>query len=469
MDLNTDLPDRLRRRLKTTLALTRAGLIYERVAQAFWPFFSLLFLALGVRLLGLHTLPGDAALTAVSAVLAVAALVSLVMGARAFTRPTAGEVIARVDARLNGRPLQALSDAQGTQSSEASDALWRAHLERMAARVVDAKPVPPEPALAPRDPYGLRLMALTVLGMGVVFGSLGTATTVARGNADTEIAMGPIWEGWIKPPSHTGKPTLYMQDLDDRFDAPKGSEVTVRLYGTGEDGDVLELRETVSGDESATATADTDFDIQRAGEIEIDGPSGRLWNVALVPDARPTAELVEQMSRAASGETRQPYRLTDDFGVTRAVIVIERDLDAVTRRYGFAMAPEERAPLEVDVVLPQSGSRTEIDGVFAENFSEHPYSGLPVMISMRAYDAAGQESDAALGEAVLPGRRFFDPVAAALIDVRRELLWNRANAPRNAQVLRAVSYQPDGLFDAPTQLEQLKNLIDQLEADGALR
>ena len=29
----------------------------------------------------------------------------------------------------------------------------------------------------------------------------------------------------------------------------------------------------------------------------------------------------------------------------------------------------------------------------------------------------------------LPGKRFFDPLAAALIEMRRDLLWSRANAP----------------------------------------
>ncbi|WP_417249721.1 TIGR02302 family protein [Celeribacter sp.] len=462
MHLNTDLPDWLHRRLRTTLGVTRWGMIYERAAQAFWPFFSIVFAASGLILLGVHERLGDWVLLAVSVAVGVAALASLILGVRAFVLPREAEVVARVDARLKGRPLQALSDTQATgQGAEASDALWAAHMERMAARVADAAPVPPDPELSPRDPYGLRLVALCILGMGVLFGSVERAQTVVRGSTGDEIAMGAIWEGWITPPRHTGKPTLYMADLDDRFDAPKGSEVTLRLYGVGEDGPALEIRETVSGDETSAAT---DFAVQQAGQIEIDGPSGRLYNVALVPDERPTAELVGEMTRAASGETRQDFRLTDDFGVVRAVMTIERDLDAVVRRYGFVVDPELRAPLEVNVVLPRTGDRTEIEGVFAENFSLHPFSGLPVMLSLTAYDATGQASNEALGEAILPGRRFFDPLAAALIDVRRELLWNRANATRNAQVLRAVSYQPEEVIDDPALIRRLRAVIAKLES-----
>lgn len=63
----------------------------------------------------------------------------------------------------------------------------------------------------------------------------------------------------------------------------------------------------------------------------------------------------------------------------------------------------------------------------------------------------------------MPGRKFFDPLAAALIDVRRELLWNRLNATRSAQVLRAVSYLPEEVMDDRSQMARLRVLIRKLE------
>ena len=48
--------------------------------------------------------------------------------------------------------------------------------------------------------------------------------------------------------------------------------------------------------------------------------------------------------------------------------------------------------------------------------------------------------------AVLPGRRFYDPVAAALVEQRRDLLWSGENARRVAEVLRAVTWKADSDF-----------------------
>ena len=46
----------------------------------------------------------------------------------------------------------------------------------------------------------------------------------------------------------------------------------------------------------------------------------------------------------------------------------------------------------------------------------------------------------------MPGRRFFDPLAAALIEMRRDLLWSKDNAVRADQVLRALTHLPEGFI-----------------------
>ena len=49
-----DLPYHGSRRIKWPLRLTFAGLLAERVLRAFWPLFSIILVALGMVLLGLH-------------------------------------------------------------------------------------------------------------------------------------------------------------------------------------------------------------------------------------------------------------------------------------------------------------------------------------------------------------------------------------------------------------------------------
>ena len=96
-----------------------------------------------------------------------------------------------------------------------------------------------------------------------------------------------------------------------------------------------------------------------------------------------------------------------------------------------------------------TGDGREVAETLVEDFSKHPWSGLPVTIRLEAEDAIGQIGATEAASAELPGRRFFDPLAAALVEQRRDLLWSLDNARRVTQVLRAVTHRPDEVFDSP--------------------
>jgi uncharacterized protein (TIGR02302 family) len=89
-------------------------------------------------------------------------------------------------------------------------------------------------------------------------------------------------------------------------------------------------------------------------------------------------------------------------------------------------------------------------------------ANLPVTLTLTANDAAGQTARSEPVKLVLPGRRFFDPMAAAIIELRRDLLWNRANAPQNLRIFRALTWRPDGLFRNAADLERLKIIMARL-------
>jgi len=46
----------------------------------------------------------------------------------------------------------------------------------------------------------------------------------------------------------------------------------------------------------------------------------------------------------------------------------------------------------------------------------------------------------------LPGKRFFNPLAGAIAEQRRDLLWSPENAKRVHQVLLATTHRPDEVF-----------------------
>ncbi|MGI3209935.1 TIGR02302 family protein [Roseovarius tibetensis] len=462
-------------RLRWPLMLTWAGMIAERVLRAFWPVWSLVAVVAALLMLGVQDVIRIGSVW-IAGGLACLALVALaIRGVARFRFPGRAAALARLDATLPGRPLAALADTQAVGAGDAgSQALWRVHQDRMAARAEAAQAVEPDLRLSRQDPFGLRYVALLALVVALLFGSVwraGSVTEMMPGAGQgSALAQGPVWEGWVEPPAYTGLPTLYLADQKGTVRAPVGSEVTVRLYG---EAGALSLNEAVSGptgpddgDDGSATEPEQSFEIVRDGALRIDGPGGRAWTVEATADAPPEIRVLSDEAEVAfDGQMRLPFEARDDYGVVSGTAVIELDLDAVERRHGLAVPPEPRDPLTLDLPMPLAGDRTEFSEALIENLSQHPWAHLPVVLRMQAEDAVGQTGLSRPVDMALPARRFFNPMAAAVIEQRRDLLWSRDNARRVAQVLRAVSYQPrEGLFRSEKAYLRMRVIIRRLEA-----
>ncbi len=454
--------------LRWPLRLTRLGMLAERVIRSFWPFISVIFLILAGLMFGVHeTLPLEA-VWAGWVLGGLAILTGLAFGVRRFRWPTRAEALARLDVTLPGRPIAAIMDDQVIGAGDAaSRAVWAAHVARMSARARRARAVAPDLRVADRDPYALRYVATLALVTAVLFGSIWRVASVVEmvpGGQGPAYAGGPTWEGWVQPPAYTGKPSIYLADISSRnLSVPQGSRVTLRLYGQI---GALTVAETVSGrtgNVGSAAEPDQSFNVTRSGNLEIEGPGGRKWDIAATPDTPPVIALDGPLERGVTGEMRLPFAASDDYGVVSASVQMTLDLAAVKRRYGLAVDPEPRDPITLDLPMPFNGDRRNFREVLIENLAEHPWAGLPVKIVLSATDAAGQTTVSAPQTVTLPGRHFFDPLAAALVEQRRDLLWSRANAPRVAQILRAVSNRPDDIFTSDTAYLKLRVALRRLE------
>ncbi len=465
----------LQQKLRWPLTFTWAGLLAERLVRAFWPLWTLIAATAAALMLGLQDLISIEIVWSLMVLISLFFVIFAVKGLRGFRWPLRVEALARLDVTLPGHPLTALTDRQVIgDTDDASRLMWLAHQARMAERVADARPVEPDLKLARQDPFGLRYVALLGLVVALLFGSVwraGSVTGMTPGGG--ALASGPVWEGWIEPPAYTGLPSLYLNDLRHEIRAPEGSRITIRFYG---EVGALTLAETVSGrTEDVGAASDTtqSFDITRDGEVRIDGPGGQGWMVRVTPDLPPTVELVEEGTRTTfDGQMSQPFRARDDYGIVDGIATFELDLDRVDRRYGLAAEPDSQEPIVLQLPLPITGARDEFTETVVENLSEHPWAHLPVTLTLEVSDASEQIGQSIPEEMMLPARRFFDPVAAAVIEQRRDLLWAKSNAPDMARMLRAISHDPEeNLFrdhGAYLKLRVILRRIEQLAADGAL-
>lgn len=439
----------------------------ERIVVAFWPLWTVGFAALVPLLAGWHrTMPVELFWSWL-VLSGLGALGAVAWGVRLFRWPSETEAVAVVDASLKGRPIAAITDtlAIGADDPETA-ALWQAHRARMLERSRAAHAVEPDLRVAPRDPMGLRLMAFIAFVAALGFGAFGRAPEPLGGPAGTVAVLpaGPAWEGWITPPAYTGKATLYLADMPmGILHIPLGSEITVRLYGPAGD---LTLSETVSGRTGIVGAASDpvqSFTAVQDGSLSIGGTDAE-WTIRVIADAPPQVELTGSVTADAFGEMSQPFHATDDYGVRSGQATIALDLPRVERRFGLAAEPAEIAPVVVDLPMPFSGDRSDFEDLLVENFSEHPLANLPVTLTLSVTDGAGQEAQTPATKMILPGRRFFQPLAKAVAEQRRDLLWSPDNAPRVAQVLRAVSNRPEGLFRDDTTYLRLRVTLRRLEA-----
>lgn len=453
--------------VRRAVELTRAGMWWEQLAHAFWPLTVILALALAALAFGATELVSSRALFWIMLGLALAVVVAAVWGLRRFRRPTREAARARVDAELPGRPLSALRDevAIGAED-EGAFALWRAHQAHMRDQARAARMVIPDARLRWRDPMALRLVGLIAVAMTLIFAPSGRigqgiaalgATFRPAPMAGPDLGAAPSWEGWAEPPAYTRRPTIYLNALPegDALELPQGSRLSFRFYGEG-----IAFSQSIGAALPDTAASAAELAAEHSGLVEI---AGRQFPITVIPDAAPRVEPVVAPDRRADGRFIQPFAASDDNGVVSGQAQIALDMGRIDRRFGLGTTPEARDPVAVELPLPASGNRKNLRGQLVTDLSRHPWANLPVTVTLEVVDGIGQKGVSAPVAMVLPGRRFFDPLAASLIEQRRDLLWSRENAPRGAQLLRAISWQPEEFMD-PALAEGLRGAIGTLEA-----
>lgn len=464
--------------LERVLARTRAGMVVEALLRAFWPLGALLGFAWSALAFGVADLLTRLQLLALLAVLGLLALVLLGGGIARLAWPSRAAARARVDATLPGRPLAALRDTLALGASDpGARAVWEAHAARMRRLASAARAVRPDLRLASRDPFALRLAALVALIAALVFAGsdgLRQLPAVLAPGAGTAVASGPSFEGWAVPPAYTGRPTLYLSEVppDQPVRVPAGTRITLRAYGAAER---FGLDQSVAAGppvalaEAAPGIASAEFVVDHDGSVAI-AQGGQVlgqWRFVSEPDSPPTIALARPVDRAPGGETQLAYEADDDHGITEAHARLTLDLAAIDRRYGLAADPVPRPAIELDLPLPMTGGKSKVEETLVQDFSKEPWAGLPVTLTLTAEDGGGQTGSSGPIPITLPQRPFYDPLAAALIEQRRDLLWSPDNAPRIVDVLRAITNHPESLFKTPRAYLVTRAAIDELAAADA--
>ncbi|MEM7472428.1 MAG: TIGR02302 family protein [Pseudomonadota bacterium] len=449
--------------LRRPLWLTRAGLLAEQAVRAFWPLWTVLLVLFFVLSFGLHNTVSLEIFWTGAVGLFAAFIGAGFYATKNFHWVSADDAVDALDKSMPGRPLTATFDEMAIGAEdEASRTVWDAHVTRTRKRLAAAKAVQPDLKIAARDPFALRYAALLLFVVAVLFGSilrLGAPQGVLPGTPGEAVIAGPSWEAWVEPPAYTAKPTIYLNDVTvGMFEVPQGSEITVRLYGQV---GTIPWSETLSGTEPPSEPKSAfSIDVTRSGTLTIDA---RSWEISARADQPPKVWFQGAIERSIDGEMKLPFNASDDYAVESGTTTVLLHLEEIDRRYGLAVAPEPREPVVLDLPMPISGNRDNFSELLVENMAEHPWAGLNVRFSLDVLDSVGQDSPDEFVETTLPGRRFFQPIAAAVIEQRRDILWSRENAKRVSQVLKTITYDPDGYFPNETAYLTIRRAIERLD------
>lgn len=435
--------------MRRTLWVTYGTLWCERLWLAFWPLVAWILFGIGLaRLIPSLSFAGIG-------VYCIIFLGLSVFGALRLHAPRFGQAIERVDATLLGRPLFSLMDAQATGNAE----LWDLQQVKLRSVAKNARPHAGHFQISHLDPFGLRFIALLTCCVGVLFGSGGLSFDQGRRDLGTALAAnGGTWEGWIIPPEYTQQPTVYLLDVltETPLSVFQGSIIELRTYSETDawvDQDVTD-QDVVDGTVMR-------IPIQRSGTLQITSDPKTTWSIQVEQDAPPMVQITSDFSADYFGASQLPYAAQDDFGVVSGRLLVDLDAALLDRRFG--LIPDYQGPSTVEMPLAFSlrSLRTDMKAVAEQDFSESVWAHLPVRIRVEVTDGAGNTTLSEPLFTTLPARRFFDPLAASLIELRRDVLWSSENDRRALRLMRALTYKPHSEFIRETHYLLLRNIMDR--------
>lgn len=454
--------------IERRIALSRAAFAWERVWPALWPALGILGLFVALALFELWpSLPLWAHTAALYATVG-GTVIALLKGFWTVRLPTRDEAIRRLE-RTNGlphRPLTALTDRPAAPDAEAA-ALWSLHRTRMRAALSRLSVVLPRALMSERDPNALRILVL----LGVIAGLMAAGADAPRrllASLSLERPGPPVapprLDAWITPPAYTERPPVFLpRDLGTAaaVSVPEGSVLVLRVQGLAHAPQLGIARDPAAAAETPAAP---DLALKPLGDgiFEATGPLmasqtvtltdglDRLaeWRITVQPDATPEIAFAAVPSVSHRLALVLGYTASDDYGLTGVELEIILDRTAMAA-----------SGLEVDVApgegtfsfaLPVPAADAEKATRASKDLTSHPWAGLPVLLTLTANDAAGQQGRSVSLAFVLPERQFRNPLARALIEQRKALILSHANAERVARMLEALTLAPERFFEDAT-------------------
>ena len=360
--------------------------------------------------------------------------------------------------RLPHRPVSTLSDHPVSAGGPGNEAglIWQAHLRRTEAGLRRLQAGPPRLRLRAHDRYRLAPLLLLALAASLFLAGRDAPIRIASGfwpGLAVPLGPKPLLQAWITPPDYAGGAPIFLTDPNGRYTVPAGARLSASLTGTA-----TEPALTLRGPEPARfhalserswsldrlLTVDTPVEIRAAGYRLAD------WHITVQPIPIPVVRWNGMPGPAADlpWHTKLPWSVAHRYGV-----------QTLTAELRLADHGESGRVLRVPIPLP--GLPTAAHGVATPDLSADPWAGDAVTAVLVATDATGRSGRSAEARFTLPSRTFRNPLARAVLDLRRRLALGREAPAEVADDLQALG-------DTPGAFAQDTSLFLNLSTDASL-
>jgi uncharacterized protein (TIGR02302 family) len=394
-------------------------------------------------------------------------LAALWYGFRDFRPPSGGEAVRRVesDSGFTHRPITHLTDAQASNLIDAdSVSLWKSYRRRLIASIGIPFLGLPRGTVAAKDPWGLRALVLLVLVISIFAAGDNWQKRLIQAmhpnfSAFAQSETSKV-EAWLTPPDYTRMAPISLSSavqLDSGeatpLTVPAGSKLLAQAEGIGAKASLIANGTSQDFEMLDALTQRIEGKIQSGSEIaiEADGDTLARWPIKVVPDQAPTVAFPTKPTATERGVLRLDYVAKDDYGIKNVKAVVQ--------------LPNSRESLELNLPIPQLDAR-ELKAYSYQDLTAHPWSGLEVEIRLVARDALDQIGASAPITMTLPERKFYHPVARAIIEQRKKLARDPDSKDAVAEALRGIDAQPEA-FDGNVAVFLSLNLAwRRLSADA---
>ncbi len=404
--------EKLPSHVRSALDHARAALQTEARLRAYGPFLLTLKIFLIVVLLGVLPRLGGV----VHALFLMGGIVLLALTLRRGfqTGRTLDEAQLRRQVEkasaLPHRPLEALVDTPAL-----APALWESHKARMAALVAGSTLRWPRLNWRHLDHPALRMGSLGLLLLTLVFVRGEALPHIQQAVRPDLAAVLPTatLDAWITPPAYTNQPPIALRAGLPEILVPEGSTLSVRVGG-GWFAPVVTVAQKayrLMQDDSESYVLNAPLTSGRVA-VRQDGRRLGQWQVRLLVDAAPQISFAASPSANAQGVLRLDYAASDDLGLASVTATIT----TTTPMPGLM---NEALVLALPLSSPPP---KEARSFRFFDLTSHPWAGRSVSITLEARDGKGQVSHSEPVLFTLPERSFVNPIAKAIILMRRQLV-----------------------------------------------